>query len=155
MGEEHQGLIGLGGPLGVQLVDHDGQRNGDDDAQNDEDDIVKKRIPQEHGECVIVDEEGKILEPHKLAVEQIVKEGLPGEDLVLLEGDDQAEHRQVAEQDIPDKRGKTQQAQLQIVPCQPVPFGTIDGEGLPGFFGVSDHKQFPPFLKVKNVNESF
>ena len=155
MGEEHQGLIGLGGPLGVQLVDHDGQRNGDDDAQNDEDDIIKKRIPQEHGECVIVDEEGKILEPHKLAMEQIIKEGLPGEDFVLLEGDNQAEHRQVAEQRVPDKRRQTQQAQLQIVPGQFAPLGAIGGEGLPGFFGVSDHKQFPPFLKVKNVNESF
>ena len=105
MGEEHQGLVGLGGPLGVQLVDHDGQRNGDDDAQNDEDDIVKQGVAQQHGEGVVVNEEGKILEAHKFTVEQIVQEGLPGEDLVLLKGDNQAEHRQIAEQRVPDKRG--------------------------------------------------
>lgn len=105
VGEEHQGLVGLGGPLGVQLVDHDGQRNGDDDAQNDEDDIVKQGVAQQHGEGVVVNEEGKILEAHKFTVEQIVQEGLPGEDLVLLKGDNQAEHRQIAEQRVPDKRG--------------------------------------------------
>ena len=140
MGEEHQGLIGLGGPLGVQLVDHDGQRNGDDDAQNDEDDIVKQGVAQQHGEGVVVNEEGKILEAHKFAVEQIIKEGLPGEDLVLLKGDDQAEHRQIAEQRVPDKRGQPQQSQLQIVPGKSGPFGTVGGHGPTGFFGVSDHE---------------
>ena len=100
--EEHQRLIRLGQALGIQFVDHDGQRHRNDDAQNDEHDVVKKRVAQKHREGVVVDKEAEVLKADKLAVQQVIKEALLREDFVLNERDHQSEHGQIAKQNIPD-----------------------------------------------------
>ena len=112
--EEHHRLIDLRFALGIQLVDHQRQRYGNDDAQDDKNDIIAKRVAQKHGKRVVVDEELEILKPDEFAVNQVVKEALPRENLVLLEGNQNAEHRQITEEHIPDKRRKTQQAELHV-----------------------------------------
>ena len=128
VGKEHQRLIRLRLALGIQLVDHDGQRHRNDDAQNDEHDVVKKRVAQKHHKGVVVDEEAEVLKADKLAVQQIIKEALLRENLVLNERDHQPEHGQIAEQNIPDERRQTQQAQLRIL-ARPLPAAVLSGRG--------------------------
>ena len=135
MRKEHHGLIDLAAPLGVQFVNHHGQRHGDHDVQHDEHQIVQDRVAKQHPEGIVVNKKLEVVEANPRALQQvgqIIKEGLPGEDLVLLEGDHQSEHGQIAEQGVPHEGGKAQQTQFQIVsrPAVLVPgFGCRFGRG--------------------------
>ena len=103
MREEHHGLVNLALALGVQLVDHHGQGHRDHDVQYNEHQIVQQGVAQQHAKGIVVDEEFEVVKSHPITHEQVGQKGLPREDLIFLESNDEAKHGQVAEQHVPNE----------------------------------------------------
>ena len=104
--------------LAVKMRNHDRQRHRQHHAQYNEDDIIADGVAEhvDGGFLVIDKQELEVLTAAPLAiVKQAPQKALAGSHLVFLEGDDQPEHGQIAEQDIPHQRGQRKEKQLHIV----------------------------------------
>ena len=67
-------------------------------------------------DLVVGEEEAEIVQPAPLAVvKQAVQKTLSGRYSVVLKRDDQAEHRQIAENQIPDDGGQGQEKKLDVI----------------------------------------
>lgn len=97
MGQEHHGLVSLRLPFAVDIVDHDGEGNRENDAEDDEDNVVQQGIPQNHAKLVGLQEKGEVLQTSPVAVEQAVHKAFPCRNLVVLKRKNQTKHGQVAE----------------------------------------------------------
>ena len=121
MRHKHQSLVNLGFPLAVDIADHNGQRHRQHDIQHDKRGVVQQRVAQDLREVPQLQEVLKILESDPLAVEQIVEKVFRGvNDFEVLHCKDNAEHRQIAEQDVPYRRRDGKNCQLCIV-LRPLP----------------------------------
>ena len=52
MGQEHHGLVSLGLPFAIDVVDHDGQADRENDAEDNEHNVVQQSVPQNGGKLV-------------------------------------------------------------------------------------------------------
>ena len=104
--EEHHGLVSFLEELSGDLVHHDGEGHRDDDAQNDEHDVVGQRVADHDPGGVGLEQELEVLESHPLTAQQVAdKGGIAGIDLVIFERQHDTAHRQVAQQQQPDRHG--------------------------------------------------
>ena len=95
-------------PLGVQLIQHDGQQDRDREAEEQAIHVQHDGV-LEHTAAVVGVEEGlKVLQAHPLAA------GDAEGSLVVAEGDLHAVHREVAENHEKDQRGNQQDPQLPV-----------------------------------------
>ena len=118
MRQEDRRLADLCQALRVQVGDQDRQRNRDHDVEHDEHDVVADRVAEHRDRRLHVrgEQELEVVQPAPGAVvDQAPQKALARRNLVLLEGDQYAEHRDIAEKQIPDRRGQGQRKQLQIV----------------------------------------
>ena len=116
MGQEHHRLAGFRQLFRIQLGDHDGQRYGDDHAQDDENRVVYQRVAQHRFEIAGFEQKLEILKAHPIAIVDQAPQKAPARArAVVLEGDDHAKHGRVAEDDVPNRGGEMEQKQLQIV----------------------------------------
>ena len=115
VGQEHHGLVALGGEPGIQLVDDNGQRDGNHQVDDDEHQIVQNGVAQQQTKGVACQEEFEVVKAGPVAVEQAVQKSLAGGQFKTLERDNQAEHRQIAEYHEPYGGGQAEQSQLCVV----------------------------------------
>ena len=108
MGQEHHRLAGFRQLFRIQLGDHDGQRYGDDHAQDDENRVVYQRVAQHRFEIAGFEQKLEILKAHPIAIVDQAPQKAPARArAVVLEGDDHAKHGRVAEDDVPNRGAKT------------------------------------------------
>ena len=118
MRQEHHCLAQLGQLFGIQLADHDGQRDRNQHAQNNEYAVVHQRIAHHVAKVAGFEEELEVVQPHPAAVvDQAPQKALARPGLIVLKGDDDAEHGGVAEYGKPNGCGQMQQEEFQIVKC--------------------------------------
>ena len=142
VGEEHHGLVSLLEELSGNLVHHDGEGHGNDDAQNNEHDVVGQRIADHDPRGVSLEQELEILESHPFTVDQIAdKGGIAGVDLVILERQHDTAHGQVTQQQQPDRHGSNhgQKYQSFLVLLKPA---RGRGSWLQTFGGFCSHSLF-------------
>ena len=86
----------------MQQADHDSQSYGKHHTQGDKCQVIQDCVSQDDEQVVGSDQERKVFEAGPVTVEQVINETLSAGDFVILERNDQTEHRQEAEQNIPD-----------------------------------------------------
>ena len=142
VGEEHHGLVSLFEELSGNLVHHDGEGHGNDDAQDNEHDVVGQRIADHDPRGVGLEQELEILESHPFTVDQIAdKGGIAGVDLVILERQHDTAHGEVTQQQQPDRHGSNhgQKYQSFLVLLKPA---RGRGSWLQTFGGFCSHSLF-------------
>ena len=120
MREKHGRLAGFRQLAGMHLRDQDCQRNGQSDADDDEDQIIRKRIAHDIGQIRRLEKKLEILEPDPFAVEkQTVKKTFAGRELVVFEREDDPKERDIAKRGEPKHRAKRKAGQLKIILRKP------------------------------------
>lgn len=155
VGEEHHGLVGLGNEFLGDLVEHDGEGHRDDDPQDDEDDVIEQGVAEHDLRVVRHEEELEVVQPYPLAVDQVAdKGGVAGIDLVLLEGEDDASHGEIAQQKQPDGRRRRhgEEHQRLLVLGEAVPVGPGGGVCL---WESSGHRCSPAFQMILVLTKTY
>ena len=114
VGEEHHRLIRLGGEAEAQLREHNGEGDGNDQPQHDPQGVVAQGVAQ-HDRHIRGIQEFEIIQPHPLALIDVVPEGVGLVCAVILERQHNAEHRQIAQQHQPYRAGHDHCQQPEIL----------------------------------------
>ena len=116
MRHEHHGLVGLGLALAVELVYQYRQRYGDDDVENDNTMLYSRVLRRTMPNWLDLTKNSKFPNAGPVTVKQVVDEAFSGVNYpVILKGQDQAEHGQIAENDVPYRCRHGKQRQLYVV----------------------------------------
>ena len=99
----------------MQQADHDSQSYGEDHTQDNKRQVIQDRISQDDEQIVGSDQERKVFKSGPVTVEQVVNETLSTGNFVVLECNNQTEHRQEAEQNVPDGGRQRHDGQLRVI----------------------------------------
>ena len=147
VGEEHQRLVGFGHEAAGQLAHHHREGHGDHQPHDDPQRVVAQGVADHHRRVRRL-EEGEVLQPHPFALDDVVPEGVGLVGAVVLEGDEDAVHGQVTQQQQPDGAGHDHGQQPEgLFPAGGLA-GVYPGQGLPGGKGSMLHGT-PPVVLVK------
>jgi hypothetical protein len=113
IGDKEDSLIYFGGQFIPQLVNHQGQTDGQNNPQDDENQVVTESVSDDKPDIPVAEENSEIFQSHPFAVDDAVKE-TPG-DTVFFEGNDDTKHREVAKKNIPDRSRENQYCQLAVI----------------------------------------
>ena len=90
------------------LVEHDRQDDGHREAHQQVHKVQQQRVSQRDGEIAHIDDEFEVIKPHPGAARDAF------EQIVLLKGDDDADHRLVAEDEVIGDREHQHQVQAPV-----------------------------------------
>ena len=99
----------------MKQTDHDSQSYGKHHTQGDKCQVIQDCVSQNDEQIIGSDQERKVFKSGPVTVEQVVNEALSACDFVVLECNDQTEHRQEAEQNVPDGGRQRHDGQLRVI----------------------------------------